>query len=125
MLFDASCKGKSNLSLNDVLNLEQSLSRSLSDILSRFCSFTVVDLEKSSLQISLVPDNRNYVRFIWFEDIINLDFDNFDIHNIVEFRIFRILCWLTSSSFLLTGMLRNYLNQYVYSDSDLLRKFYH
>lgn len=87
MLSDASCKGKSNLSLNDVLNLEQSLSRSLSDILSRFSSFTVVDLEKS-LQISLVPDNRNYVRFIWFEDIINLDFDNFDIHNIVEFRVF-------------------------------------
>ena len=81
MIFDASCKEKSKQSLNDTLNPGQSLTPLLSDLSLRFCSFTYVtigDLERSFLQISISPEDRNFVRFIWFKDINNLDFHNFE-----------------------------------------------
>ena len=49
--------------------------------LLRFRSFNYVlatDIEKAFHQISLNVDHRNLVRFLWFKDIANLDFERFE-----------------------------------------------
>ena len=65
-------------SLNDILESGPSLTPLLTDSLSRFRSFNyvlVADIEKAFHQISLSLDHRNLVRFLWFKDIENLDFE--------------------------------------------------
>ena len=125
MVFDASCKGKSKQSLNDTLNSGPSLTPLLSDVLLRFHSFnyfTTGDLEKSFLQISISPEDRNFVRFIWFKDINNLDFDKFENNELIEYRSCRVLFGLTCSPFLLATTLRKDLNQYSNLDPEFVEQ---
>ena len=125
MIFDASCKGRSKQSFNDTLKPGPSLTPLLSHVLLRFRSFnyvTIGDLEKPFLQISISPEDRNFVRFIWLKDINNLDLDNFENNELIEYRSCRDLFGLTCSPFLLTATLRKHLNQYSNLDLEFVEK---
>ena len=94
-------------------------------VLLRFRSFnyvTIGDLEKPFLQISISPEDRNFVRFIWLKDINNLDLDNFENNELIEYRSCRDLFGLTCSPFLLTATLRKHLNQYSNLDLEFVEK---
>ena len=127
MVFHASCKGKSKQSLNDTLNPEPSLTPFLSYVLVRLCSFnyvTIGDLEKSFLQISISPEDRNFVHFIWFKDISNLDFDNIENNELIKYRSCRVLFGFNCSPFLPTATLRKHLNQYSNLDPEFVEKIF-
>ena len=121
MVFDASRSytGKNNdtkgLSLNDTLLPGPSLTTPLLDILLRFRAhnFVVVaDIEKAFLHINLAPEHQNYVRFLWFEDVNNIDLEHFENNRLVEYKICTVLFGLTSSPFLLTGTLIKHILKY-------------
>ena len=73
--------------------------------LRRFRSVNYVlapDIEKAFHQISLNPDHRNLVRFLWFKDIANLDFERFEnnpFETIQQITDFVVLFGVTSSPF--------------------------
>ena len=71
IVFDASAKGMGP-SLNDCLYKGQQLTPLIFDILLRFRSYAIaltVDIEKAFLQISVAEEDRNYLRFLWFDDV--------------------------------------------------------
>ena len=63
----------------------------LTDVLLRFRSFNyvlVTDIEKTFHQISLNLDHRNLVRFLWFQDIENLEFEVFENNPLIDYQDF-------------------------------------
>ncbi|GFV38256.1 integrase catalytic domain-containing protein [Trichonephila clavipes] len=65
-MFDASARDKNQLSLNDCLNRGPNLIELIPDIIDRFRLYPIglsSDIEKASLQISIIPEHRDYLRF--------------------------------------------------------------
>ena len=131
MVFDASSssatktKQDRSLSLNDCLISGPHLTPPLLDTLLRFRAHNnavVADIEKAFLQIDIVPKQRNYVRFLWFADIENIDFENFENNDLVEHRVCRVLFGLTSSPFLLTATLMKHIKQYEFENEEIVKE---
>lgn len=105
MVFDASVSSNGP-SLNECLHPGPSLTSSLYGTLLRFCSFNyavVTDIKQAFLQINLDESHRNYVRFIWFKDANNVNFEQFENNPLVEYRLCRVLFDVNSSPFLLSA----------------------
>nr|XP_047135304.1 uncharacterized protein LOC124812545 [Hydra vulgaris] len=78
IVFDAS-SSVDGPSLNDCLYPGPSLTTSLYGILLRFRAQNiafVADIKKAFLQITLSPEDRDYVQFLWLENINSLNKDN-------------------------------------------------
>ena len=57
-------------------------------VLIRFQYESVVinaDIEKAFLQILIQKDDRDLLRFLWFNSIKKIDFANFDNNQLVEY----------------------------------------
>ena len=92
IVFDASVKQNSD-SLNDCLYTGPSLSPTLFGILlrsSQNIAFTS-DIEKAFLQIAIEPNDRDYLRFLWFSDAKDIDYTNFENNALSEYRSCRVL----------------------------------
>ena len=126
MVFDASCKSRLNgPSLNDILYSGPSLNSLLYDVMLRFRSYNhvvIADIEKAFLQISLSPEHRDLVRFLWFENINDIDFENFENNQLLEYRLCRVLFGVTSSSFLLSATLRKHILKYIFKRPEFIEK---
>ena len=71
IVFDASARSEGP-SLNDCLYKGPQLTPLIFDILHRFRTYPVAltsDIEKAFLQISIEPMERNYLRFLWYDDV--------------------------------------------------------
>ena len=102
IVFDASCPSTKNGS-------------SLNDVLMRFRTYNYVvtaDIEKAFLQVGLSPNHRNYVRFLWFKEVNNINFENFDLNEIEEYRFSRVLFGVNSSPFLLQATLAKHISEH-------------
>ena len=124
MVFDASAKGKGP-ALNDCLYPGLSLTPSLYGVLLRFRTNNVAvvgDIEKAFLQISLKPEDRDFVRFVWFKGINNIDFSKFENNNLVEYRLTRVLFGCFSSPFLLPDTLIHHINKYLCDDHSFVER---
>ena len=124
MVFDASSK-KEGPSLNECLHPGPSLSTALYDTLIKFRENNIAiiaDIEKAFLQISLHPEHRDFVRFIWFDDPFNIDYENFDNNLLVEYRFTRVLFGVTSSPFLLSVTLIKHINSFIKIDPKFVEK---
>ena len=73
-------------------------------------------------QISIASEHRNFVRFLWFKNINNIDYENFDNTKLVEYRFCRILFGLTSSPFLLEATIDKHISEHENTDSLLKDK---
>ena len=73
IVFDASAKEtKETPSLNDLLSLGDNFMPFLFDIIMRFRSHVLgitADIQKAFHQISMNESNRDFLRFLWFDDI--------------------------------------------------------
>ena len=120
IVFDASARNKGP-SLNSFLHTGPSLVPLLFSILLRFRSYAVAlvaDIEKAFLQISVHPDHRDFLRFLWFDDIHSEDL------NVTAFRFTRILFGMNCSPFLMNGTIRHHVTKnYMESDPEFVRTF--
>ena len=99
VVFDASAKNK-GASLKECLYKGPCLNPLLYDVLLRFGVFNITitgDIEKAYLQISVHTEDRDYLRFLWFDDIYK------DNPEILKYRFTRVIFGATCSQFLLNG----------------------
>ncbi|GFX81511.1 integrase catalytic domain-containing protein [Trichonephila clavipes] len=101
-VFDASAKINNHPSLNDCLETGNNLIESVPAILARFRLKpigVISDIRRAFLQISLHGKDRDFVRFLWY--------DNED--NIRTYRRARVAFGVTSSPFLLMAVINYHL----------------
>ncbi|XP_055950978.1 uncharacterized protein LOC129985089 [Argiope bruennichi] len=105
-VFDASCKQKEFLSLNDCLakgeNLIELIPRLLLDF-RRGKIGVISDIKKAFLQISIQKNDRDFLRFLWWKDS--------EQKEIREFRHCRVVFGLKCSPFLLGAVINSHLDQ--------------
>ena len=98
-------------SLNDCFHIGPSLNPLLFDILLRFrvglheVALTA-DIEKAFLNTEIDPKHRNFVRFLWVED---LNKENLEV---MELRLARVVFGVNSSPFILNATIRHHLNRF-------------
>lgn len=105
-VFDASCKQKDFLSLNDCLAKGQNLIELIPGLLLDFRQGKIgiiSDIKKAFLQISIERSDRDFLRFLWRKIS--------EQKEIREFRHCRVVFGLKCSPFLLGAVINSHLDQ--------------
>ena len=119
MVFDASSKTV-RPSLDECLYAGTSLSPLLAEIMFRFCVFQVAlvgYLEKAFLNVSVHPDHRNVLRFLWVSNVHS------DSPEIVVKRFTSLVFGVSPSPFLLNGTLEHHVKKYQDADPEFVQRF--
>ena len=116
IVYDASARsGRNTPSLNDCLYAGPPLSPLIYDILLRFRVHKVAligDIEKAFLNVSVHPSDRDYLRFLWIDDITS------GCPKLQVYRFARVAFGVSSSPFLLNATIRHHL-----TSADVPRQF--
>ena len=119
MVFGASSK-TIGPSLNECLYAGASLSPLLVDIMLRFRIFRVAlvgDLDKAFLNVSVHPDYRNVLRFLWVSDVHS------DSPERVVKRFTGLVFGVSQSPFLLNGTLDHHVKKYQDVHLEFVQRF--
>ena len=117
IVYDASSKRSEEPSLNDCMYTGPPLTPLIFDILLRFRLNGIVllgDIEKAFLNISIKPEERNLLRFLWVDDA------NKEEPEIVVYRFTRLVFGLVSSPFVLNATIRSHLSKYAQEDQEFI-----
>ncbi|XP_018393050.1 PREDICTED: uncharacterized protein LOC108772092 [Cyphomyrmex costatus] len=122
VVFDASCRSSSGVSLNDALLVGPNVQRDLVSILLRFRFFSCVitaDITKMYRQISMHPSQTRLQRILWRND---------SSMNVNTYELTTITYGTASASFLATRCLKHLADQYTHQlprgSACVLRDFY-
>ena len=113
IVYNGSLRVGNNPSLNNCLHSGPSLIPKIFYILRRFRSFRIpltADLSKAFLMISIKPEDREYLGFLWLGDF------TLDNPRILILRFLRLVFGLTSSPFSLMGTVSEHIDQYRLDD---------
>ena len=116
IVYDASACLKNEPSLNDCLYAGPCLLPKIFDILHRFrvrAVGIISDIQQAFLNIEVVDEHRDLLRFLWPTDIYD------DSSKNMTLRFARVLFGLTSSPFLLNGTIAFHLQKYIANGGDL------
>ena len=109
IVFDGSAHSTNEPSINDVLYSGPCLLPLIFDILIRFRTGKigiVADVKQAFHQIEIVKEHRDFLRFLWFEDILYNQ-------ETITLRFKRVIFGLTCSPFLLNGTIKEHLQKYL------------
>ena len=116
VVFDASSKIRSDtVSLNDCLYVDPLLLPAIVDVLIRFRAWRagfVADVMQAFHQINVSEEQKNFLRFIWLEDVF------YDNPKLLILHFNRILFCMNSLPFLLNGTLHHHITEYYKEDVD-------
>ena len=118
VVFDASAK-KVGPTLNDAMYKGPCLTPLLFDVLVRFRLNPIgiiADIEKAYLQISVADCHRDFLRFLWFDDVFK------DIPEEVIFRFCRVIFGANCSQYLLNSVIRYHAGRYKDIDKNFSEK---
>ena len=104
-VFDASARSANDVSLNDCLHPGPNILHKIFDILMRFRTNKIAiisDIKQAFLNINVDPNHRDFLRFLWFDDI------NAESPQIIAWRFITLVFGVTSSPFLLNGTIREH-----------------
>ena len=114
IVFDGSAKSEADhFSLNDCLEKGPNLTLNIFDILVKFRTYPigmVADIEKAFHQISITPEDRDMLRFLWLDDVTKPK------PQIVTFRFARLMFGLTPSPAILNGVIQQHLTRYLLTE---------
>ena len=89
------------------------------DVMARFRAHKVAftaDIEKALLYVAIMPEHRDYLRFLCVNDILT------DNPLLVIMRFTRVVFGVNSSPFLLHGTLCHHLNSYIDKDPEFVEE---
>lgn len=118
IVYDASAK-TTGPSLNNCLDPGPKFDQKILDILSRFRVHRVAitaDIEKAFLMISVSPQDREFLRFLWVDDPTKVD------PKVVAYRFTRVVFGVSSSPFLLNATVRHHFELHSETHGDLVEK---
>ena len=118
IVYDASAKNKGP-SLNESLYKGPCLTPLLFDVLLRFRAHDIAltaDIEKAYLQISVTEGERDYLHFLWFDNIYK---ENPDI---IKYRFCRVIFGATCSQFLLNATIKKHMSKFIDIDREFVEK---
>ena len=122
IVFDCSARKSANSpSLNDCLWTGPTLTSDLLQVLLQFRLHQFAcasDIEKAFLMVQLREEDRNYTRFLWFENPVDPN------SNLIIFRFRVVLFGAKSSPFLLNATIRKHLSLIDDDKYDLKRGLY-
>ncbi|XP_044165233.1 uncharacterized protein LOC122949165 [Acropora millepora] len=117
IVYDGSAKSsKEELSLNDCLETGDNYIPHIFDMLASFRNNPVgltADIEKAFLMVSVKEEDRNMLRFLWFDD------PGRDIPKIAQFRFNRLLFGLRPSPSILGATIAHHLRLYKQSEPEM------
>ena len=120
IVYDASSGAKDEISLNHCLLPGPSLTPLIFDILLRFRVYKTAltgDLEKAFHQLEIKPCQRNFLRFLWIDNIYS------DNPKILTFIFNRLVFGLVSAPFALNATLReHFISNYQESDPEFVEE---
>ena len=119
IVFDGSAK-ENGPSLNECLHTGPSLYQGILEILLRFRMLHVGligDIEKAFLMVSVAPEDRDVLRFLWVDDIQK------EVSQVVTLRFKRVIFGVSCSPFLLNATIYHHLLQYQPEDPPFVHKF--
>lgn len=99
-VFDASSTDQKGLSLNACLEKGNNMIDIIPNLINNFRTGAIgitSDIEKAFLNISVKPSDREYLKFLWYE--------NESLQDLITYRHCRLVFGLTSSPFLLAATL--------------------
>ena len=105
--------------LNDCLYAGPSLIPLIFNILWRFRLQTIGitnDIEKAFLNVSIAPQDRDFLRFLWIDEITK------DNPEIVIRRFIRVVFGVSSSTFLLNETISHHISSYKEVDPDFVEE---
>ena len=113
IVFDASSK-TDGLSLNDCFYKGPQMTLLTSVTLLKLCTLCLRTdrRQKSFLAISIDKDNRNFLRFLWLDEVFSNE------ATIVRNQFARVVFGVTGLPFLLNGVIRKHLGRYQYDFDD-------
>ncbi|XP_073960748.1 uncharacterized protein [Choristoneura fumiferana] len=106
-VFDASAKDRNGISLNSCLEKGVNLLEKIPNLLINFRRSKIgvtADIAKAFLQISIVPEDRDYLRFLWWST------DDEGNRALVTYRHRRVVFGVTSSPFHLVATINHHLD---------------
>ena len=118
VVYDASARNN-RPSLNDCLYACPPLTALIFNILTRFRIYPVAvtaDIEKAFLNITISPEHRDYLRFLWINDPLS------EAPYIQVLRCTSVVFGLTSSTFILNATLKHHVDQYANADPDFVNE---
>ena len=66
----------------------------------------IADIEKAYHQINIAEEHRDFLRFLWYEDVFK------EMPIIQKYRFCRVIMGVTSSQFLLNGCIKHIVKKY-------------
>ena len=76
----------------------------------------IADIEKAFLMVAIAREDRDALRFLWFDDVQSGQAD------VIELRFTRVVFGVSSSPFLLNATIRHHLEQYRETQPELVEK---
>ena len=116
-VFDASARVSDGPSLNECLYPGPNLLPKIFDILLRFRTnkFGLIsDIKQAFLNIEINQQHREFLRFLWYDDVEKLD------AKIIIIRFLRVVFGVTSSP---NGTIRHHCRNYSEAEQALLERF--
>ncbi|CAL8080962.1 unnamed protein product [Orchesella dallaii] len=116
-VFDCSCKIRKYPSLNDILHTGSSFIQLIPELLLRFREKKIgvtSDIRKAFQMIEVKPEDRKYLRFLWWEDYVT--------GKMIEYQHQRVLFGATCSPFILGVVLEFHLTHLAPPDEQCGRK---
>jgi hypothetical protein len=117
-VFDASCKYGRNPSLNDCLEKGPNLLEQIPSILLRFREKrigVISDVRKAFLMIEIKEEERDFLRFLWWED------STCKVNKIYRHK--RVVFGVTCSPFLLGAVIEHHVQQVSEADKSIAQLF--
>ena len=118
VVYDASAK-RGGPSLNDCLYCGLPLTPFIFEVMARFRAHKVAltaDIEKAFLNVAIAPEHRDYLGFLWVNDILT------DNPHLLIMRFTRVVFGVNPNPFLLNGTIRHHLNSYIDKDPALVEE---
>ncbi|XP_043496428.1 uncharacterized protein LOC122520404 [Polistes fuscatus] len=106
-VFNASARGKNSVSLNECLHVGHNLIELIPTVLQRFRKGKIgiiSDIRKAFLQIGINANDRDFLRFLWYDGS----------GNIMILRHRRVVFVVSSSPFILGAIIHKHLNDLIH-----------
>ena len=122
VVYDASASTVNGTSLTQCVYPGPCLLKTVAEILVRFRLYPIAlisDIEKAFLMISVHKDDRDSLRFLWYDNV------NTEALETITYRFIRVVFGVSCSPYLLNATLKHHIQKYAEMHPEICNKLIH